>query len=169
MLPKAFRGKRPQMPGSLVVLGMTDTNIEITLLGFFLDLSQLRRLLAAISRGDHIWSCPQTVSEDADWITISYSNPIYGTTLPNQIVYRFPLFHDGTSCFPVDERTYVCLSPDVAEDIQVGLYIEEDGVKEDFCEDLGVFFDPIRAELLSRYRTWAGQVSSSREKDGGAQ
>jgi hypothetical protein len=62
----------------------------------------------------------------------------------------------------------VCLSPDVAEEIQGGLYIEEDGVKEDFFEDLGVFFDPIRAELLRQYRTWSGQVRSSGEKDGGA-
>jgi hypothetical protein len=96
---------------------MTDTNIDIALLGFFLDLRRLRRLLSVISRGDHIWLCPQTVSEEADWITIRYSNPIYGRTLPNQIVCRFPLYHDETSCFPVDERTYVCLSPDVAEEI----------------------------------------------------
>jgi hypothetical protein len=84
MLLKTFRRKRPQTAGSVVVLGMTDTNIEITLLGFFLDLRQLRRLLAAISKDDHIWSCAETVSEETDRIIIRYSNPIYGTTLPNQ-------------------------------------------------------------------------------------
>jgi hypothetical protein len=145
---------------------MTNQHLEPIIPGFFIDLEQLRYLLIKISRGDRIWSCPRTVSEDSDWIAIHYSNPIYGEALPNQIIYRFPLFHDEASPFSAHEKTYICLSPHVAEEVQGGLYIEDDGVKEDSFEDLSVLLDPIRFELLRQLRLWDGQTAALEDRDG---
>lgn len=160
--------KHPQAFRSLVVPSMTNPRVHIILPGLLLDLRQLRRLLSLISRGDRIWTCPRTVPEDANRIAIRYSNPIYGETLPNQIVYQFPLFRDKTSGFPAEERTYVCLSLDVAEVIQCGLYFEDGQVKEDCFEDLSVFFNPIRFELLSQLRIWNEQISAYEDRNGDA-
>jgi hypothetical protein len=42
-----------------------------------------------------------------NWISISYSNPLYGTKLPNNLIFRFPIFRQPLPFFPARETTYV--------------------------------------------------------------
>jgi hypothetical protein len=149
MDPKNNSRKLPQNVRSVVVLGMTNHNVGI-IFGFLLDLTQLCRLLAAISLVDRVWSCPRNVPDDSSWIVIRYSNPVYGGTLPNDIIYRFPLIRSPICFFAEEETTYVCLSLDVAEEVQGGLYFENDEVKGDLLEDLNAFWEPIHTELQRR-------------------
>lgn len=140
--------KIPQNVRSLVDPRMSNCNLN-TISGFLLDLKQLGRLLVSISTANRTWSC-LNVSEQSHWIAIRYSNPVYGGTLPNDIIYRFPLIRSPIWCFPATETTYVCLSLGVAEEVQGGLYFENDEVKRDFLEDLNTFWEPLHTELQRR-------------------
>ena len=129
---------------------MRDPNLGIVS-GFLLDLVQLRYLLAAISLGDRIWSCPASLPEDSSWLRIRYSNPLYGRTLPNEIIYQFPIIRSPICCFSEERTTYVCLSLAVAEEVQSGLYFEDAEVKGDFLEDLDAFWVPIHSQLQRHF------------------
>jgi hypothetical protein len=125
---------------------MSDSDIP-TVAGFILDLRQLDHVLLAISYGEHQWSRPKRVPAGARWIPISYSNPLYGSSLPNEVVFRFPIFREPLPFFSGRETTYVCLSPFLSSVVQQGLYFEDGDVKQDCFEDEHVFWRPLHEEL----------------------
>jgi hypothetical protein len=83
-------------------------------------------------------------------MSISYSNPLYGTRLPNNLIFRFPILREPLPFFPARETTYVCLSPHLGHAVQKGFYFEGGDVKGDCLEDWDVFWSPLHAELRRR-------------------
>jgi CRISPR-associated endonuclease Cas3-HD len=137
-----------------------------SLSGYILDLRQLDDALLIISHREHRWWRPQTVPVTSDWISIHYSNPIYGGSLPNSLVFQFPILREPIMFFPARETTYVCLSPHLSRVVQRGPYYEGGEAKEDFLEDWKAFWQPIHEELQRRSCFAVSPIiSSSREEE----
>lgn len=134
--------------------------------GYILDLRQLDDVLVTISHGYHLWWRPRRVPVFSDRISIHYTNPLYGGSLPNTLVFEFPLLREPIIFFPAQETTYVCLSPHLSRAVQEGLYFEGSEVKEDFLADWEAFWQPLYVELQRRAGFAGCPIISSSEPEG---